>query len=189
MLRVDFIVTNDGHHMATFLPIVDRLRRESRCECRILSLCELRGFRTPSSQEGSETPQALRLLPFLFRPSPRSGPALDSPVGRRLRWRLRAVLWRLLLRSRIASAIENTALAVLPNDGAFPYDLICRLLQRKGKTFLVMQEGIRYEVPDKTIHGRGGAHGYLVWGESSAAYYQAPRHPGIASIRYRLPPF
>jgi hypothetical protein len=69
------------------------------------------------------------------------------------------------------------ALVVLFNDAAFPYDRICQLLRKRCIPFLLVQEGIRFEVDSKAdegVHtqGRGGATAIAVFGQSSAEFFR-----------------
>ncbi|NIY17465.1 MAG: hypothetical protein GWM98_22595, partial [Nitrospinaceae bacterium] len=42
---------------------------------------------------------------------------------------------------------QKPSLVVLPNDAAFPYDLIVAMLKTAGIPFVLMQEGIRFPLP------------------------------------------
>ncbi len=70
----------------------------------------------------------------------------------------------------------------MPNDSAYPYDLICRLFRRRHVPFLLVQEGIRYAPPESaesasSRQGAGGATAIAAWGRSSARYFCASGAP------------
>ncbi|MEM7482272.1 MAG: hypothetical protein AAF481_13935 [Acidobacteriota bacterium] len=181
MGRVDFLISNPGHHLAMSRPVIERLTRQGH-RCRVLSLCEFRGLRSP---QGLQDVTLRRLIPFRFRSPSLALPGarrarsageggLSSPAGRSS-GRLRQAAWRLLLAGPLRAALrERPDLVVLPNDAAYPYDLIAALLRRRGLPFLLLQEGIRFPLPgtrDVDAYGRGGANAIAAWGPSSGEYF------------------
>jgi hypothetical protein len=68
-------------------------------------------------------------------------------------------------------------LVIMFNDGAFPYERICRVLRKESIPFLLVQEGIRFEVDSSAedgeqVQGRGGANAIAAFGESSADFFR-----------------
>lgn len=145
--------------------------------CRILSLCEFRGLKTPAEAPPAELCQ---VVPMRFRSPSSSLPTTGSSrtAGRGLKPLAKGAAWSLLLerplRRRWRSAWPD--LVVLPNDAAYPYDRIVALLGRLDIPFVLLQEGIRFPLPGVTeedAYGRGDANAIAAWGESSAAYFRA----------------
>ncbi len=178
MPLIDFVIGNPGHHLAAVRPVVRRLARRGELDCRILSLCELRGFATPAAALRQEGLAHRRLVPGRLR-SPSSFPQRrrngGGPGG--IRRTLHGLSWHLLLRPRLwALQRARPDLVVLPNDSAFPYDRLARALNTRRIPFLLLQEGIRFPLPSgggDGVYGTGGAAAIAAWGESSAEYFRA----------------
>jgi len=174
---VDFIITNPGHHAAMIKPVVAQLVDEGYC-CRLLSLCEFRGLDSPTIMFDMPGVEFVRVIPFHFR-SPSSGGQQTGTSGQQ--WRrniVRRVSWELLLKRPLARLFDQKpALVVLPNDAAFPYDLIVAMLKATEIPFVLMQEGIRFPLPgsEGDAYGLGGAAAIAAWGEGSAAYFRRSR--------------
>ncbi len=177
-LHFDFVISNPRHHLEMALSVIACLH-ESRATCRILSLCELRGFATPAERIAPPA-ELFRIVPWNMRRSPASG---DSNATRR--W-IRALAWHCLMAPRVRLALRRRPdLAVLPNDDAYPYDRIAGTLRQRRIPFLMVQEGIRFPLPGGVGQGYGcaGASAIAAWGQSSAAYF---RGKGVAPERIRV---
>ena len=179
---IDFIISNPGHHAGMMKPVIARLIEEGHYRARLLSLCEFRGLDSPVGMFKIPGVEFIRLVPFQFR-SPSSGGqqtgASSQQWGRRL---ARKVSWELLLHWRLKRLFgQRPELVVLPNDAAFPYDLIAGLLNSANIPFVLMQEGIRFPLPGSAegdAYGLGGAAAIAAWGEGSAAYFRSRGVPG-----------
>ncbi len=172
--RFDFLISNPGHHLAMSLPVMARLGDTGEAACRVLSLCELRGFSTPVSEIAPHA-SCRRIVPWRFRkPAQGRGGGTGPPASGR-RW-ARTLAWRAVLAPRLRAALRRRPdLVILPNDAAYPYDLVTALLRRRGIPFLLLQEGIRFPLPTATgapAYGTGGAQAIAAWGDASAAYFQ-----------------
>lgn len=83
----------------------------------------------------------------------------------------------MLLSGSVRDALRTSPdLVILFNDGAYPYDRICRFLRRQGIPFLLLQEGIRFEIDsgkgtEDEVQGQGGACAIAVFGQSSAEFF------------------
>lgn len=176
--RIDFLITNDGHHTAMFRPVIRELSAHEELSCRLVSLCELRGVRSPAARYAEAGVPFVEVVPWRLRRSPAVGRKKSQQAAGRLRRWARTLAWKLLLESRLRRCFDDdSALAVLPNDGGFPYDRICRLLRRRRIPFAILQEGVRFRQPRETDQGQGGSDAVLVWGEASAAYYREQGTP------------
>ena len=166
-MRVRFVFTNPGHHLEAMRPVAERLGRQGH-DVKLLSLAELRGFRTPQAAD------VHRVLPP-FRRSPAHGRSLATrtqagspgPAHR---------LLDAVLRPRLRWLLRGSDVVVVPNDTAWPYDGITAALRRQGRPFVLMQEGIRFPLPGEqalgAAYGGGGAHALCVWGEASAEHFR-----------------
>lgn len=174
--RIDFLISNDSHHVGTFNPVIHHLRPllGNQCTLRLISLCELRGIATPSSPDWANGEPVIRLFPSNIRKSTSAGTQSGSlkKVARRF---ARLLVSRFFLKQKIEEWLYDAPhLVVLPNDAAFPYDLICSMLRARSISFVLVQEGIRFPLPvenGRVEYGSGGAARIAAWGKASAEYF------------------
>jgi hypothetical protein len=128
-----------------------------------------------------------QIVPFQFRPSSSTGAQMGSGGTSRTRKVSRVLSWHALLNYPIRRALAaKPDLVVLPNDAAFPYNLITRQLRERGIPFVLVQEGIRFPLPSVSgdeVYGGGGATAVAAWGEASADYF---RQVGVPDARICL---
>lgn len=179
MSSIDFVISNPGHHVAMMQPVMAELKQQGDYHCRVISLCPFRGFPSPAAQ----FPIADAFVSIPERQI-RSSPSSGKQGGKRSHWLrgvAREVSWRTMLQRPLQRTFHtHPALVVLPNDAAFPYDHIVKMLHGRDIPFLLMQEGIRFPLPaDKKqdAYGSGGAAAIAAWGESSAAHFRAQGAP------------
>jgi len=174
MTRIDFVISNDGHHAWMFQPVVEALRRVSNTfDIRVISLCEFRGLNTPVELFNQEEVRIEKIMRTSFRRG--SAGSQNRNLGYTLLRRLaRKAAWSLTLRKRLQTCFETRPdLVVLPNDAAFPYDRICRLLKDYAIPFILVQEGVRFPLPNAEgdEYGRNGASAIAAWGENSSDFF------------------
>lgn len=203
MPRIAFVLSNDRHHAAMFLPVAAAVAARPGFECRALSLCEFRGLRSPVEEFGRAGIAMRRAVPFSFRSPGAGAGGAGGPPSRRRRL-AQGAAWAALLRRPVGALLaERPDLVVLPNDAAYPYDRIAALLRRRGVPFLLVQEGVRFPLPASAggpVYGGGGAAAVAAWGEASAEYFRAagvpperihltgnPRFDVIAATDWRAP--
>jgi hypothetical protein len=175
MAKIDFVISNNRHHVEMFAPVLARLRAGDEVHCRVLSLCEFRGLPSPCDRFRSLGVEFRRLIPFnprppLLRPLTQSVKRTsDGPLP------ARALAWWTLLAPPLHFLWRNAPdLVVLPNDAAYPYDRISETLKKRMTPFLLVQEGIRFLLPassERPAYGQGGATAVAAWGQSSADYF------------------
>jgi hypothetical protein len=183
MIRVDFLISNPGHHAAMMSAIIAQLDARS-ARCRVLSLCELRGFDTPAGSIAAAGAEVVKLFPAGIRKSASSGRQRRSAFARTLREGARSLAWSLQIAPRLKAAwAEPPHVVVVPNDAAFPYDRLATACARRGLPLVLVQEGIRFPLPaeaGRDTYGLGGAAAIAVWGEASADFF---RQRGIEDER------
>ena len=173
MARIDIVVSNDRHHWA-MMETLAHLATSRGHNCRVLSLCEFRGIPTPADSLNDGPVPVLRIS-RVHRPRASKGSGVGSR-GNSSRL-FRSLAWHLLLAGNMKKALAaRPDVVLLFNDAAYPYDRICRLLRGSGIPFVLIQEGIRYDVADSAQEGslnqgKGGADAIAAWGESSAEYF------------------
>lgn len=169
--HVVFLIANDRHHIGAALPVIEELRKDGFGSCSVLSMCEFRGFDSPASRLRNLGVPLQEIVPFRLR-TPSTGRTMAKSGGS-ARSLLRSLLWHALLSpSLIECLAPKPDFAVLPNDGAYPYDRICRLLQSLRIPYLILQEGVRFARPSESLEGRSTAAAWAVWGETSARYFR-----------------
>lgn len=182
MPLVDFVISNPGHHVAMMQPVISVLKQRGNMQCRVISLCPFRGFSSPTDNF-SMADAFISVPDRQFRSSPAAGKQ-GGWQSRRLRGIAREFSWWTVLQRPLRHIFAaQPDLVVLPNDAAFPYDHIVRLLHGRGIPFMLMQEGIRFPLPTDKEHdayGSGGAAAIAAWGETSAAYFRAQGAPSAA---------
>ena len=185
MPHVDFLIANAGHHLEAARPVARDLAARG-FECRLVSLCELRGLSSPSAAEQTDGLDVLRLVPRTLRSSPSQTGGMNLP-DRKWRSLPRWLFWHLYLAPKVLGWLRTKPdLVVVPNDAAFPYNAICRRLKRRRVRFLLLQEGIRFaetNLADSEIVGQGlsGADAIACWGPTSAEFFRS-RGAAPASI-------
>ncbi|HEV8352611.1 MAG TPA: hypothetical protein VGR24_00255 [bacterium] len=172
---VDFVITNPRHHLAMFAPVIERLRAQG-VAVRVLSLCELRGYVTPAEELNGLDIEWMPLMPVRLSKDSQQLRAVRDRAAGRARGLMQDAVWRGLIRwNRRLTGRPRPAVAVLPNDAAFPYDRIADHYRRDGVPFLLMQEGVRFELPlagRRRQYGQGGAQAVAAWGDASVEYFR-----------------
>lgn len=165
-MEIAFLFSNPGHHVQMMEPVIRRLRAQGH-HARVISLAELRGFAAPISVADVRVDQAIPH--WRKQPSWGSGGASAPSFKRRLARSAVGVA----LRARLWPWLRSVDTIVVPNDMAFPYDAIVHDALSEKKRVVVMQEGIRFPLPNEhTAYGTSGAT-ICAWGEASAAYFRS----------------
>lgn len=195
MARVDFVFTNPGHHHAMMKPVAAELAARGH-ETRLVSLAELRGFRSPAS---NGVP-VVRAFPLALRKNPNVGDSLGAPTTGRRRL-VQTAAWLGLVGPRLHLALRRSDAVVIPNDAVFPYAPLVERMAAKRLPWVLMQEGIRFPLPnekDVSTYGAGGANAVCCWGAAAAEHFSEigaapstlrvtgnPRYDAIDPAAYR----
>lgn len=171
-MNIGILITNPNHHLELTLPVATRLVKEG-VDVKYISLCELRRMHTPVDvlEKASLPYVQMKALAGDLKPSTGSKSLGDNNSLKRKV--LRKAFWLLKLRKFISGAVKGLDKVLLMNDAAFPGDMICDLLHKKNIPFYLMQEGIRFPLPNEVAsqYGGNGAVKVLAWGEHSAAHF------------------
>jgi hypothetical protein len=170
MSDVAFVFSNPRHHLEMMAPVAEELTRRN-VTCTLVSLAELRGFETPR-QSG-----ARRVIPLNVRrrASTPSEPSSEDGAWRRGRLAKRLV-WSLGVGPRLRWMLHRARVIVVPNDAVYPYIELVSQLRRARKPTVLMQEGIRFQMPERyTGPPYGGAVSAAIcaWGEGSKGFFLA----------------
>ena len=168
--KIDFFISNRRHHWQAVRRVSEILAERGH-DCRVISLCELRGEdspepttdRVPVDAVGDRIPARSRAV------------ATQTPANSRVRRVLRLGNWYLRLARRFRRMLDTRApdVAVLPNDLAYPFDRIVDMLAQRHTRWALYQEGILFRLPPSDIrpYGAGGADAIAAWGEAAARYF------------------
>ncbi len=129
MRLIDYYISNNNHHWQMARPVLKELQVRGY-RVRLLSLCEFR--RMPTPELPNEDIEVIRLFPFKTT-------GLSTSLGSRglgdnrsaVRNLFRWALWIIFLRPQLVKDLHRrAAVAVVPNDVAYPFNYICRLLKK-----------------------------------------------------------
>lgn len=179
MTAVDFVITNPTHHLATVEPVARRLV-EAGHDCRILSLCEVRGLSSPP--DNIPRVPLIRVVPRFRRVKP--GSTRDpGQVRRSLKRRIaRRLVWHSMVGPSLRRVlrVRRPDVVAVCNDIAYPYVPLLAILRRRSIPTVLLQEGIRFPLPvGATVepYGTGGTTAIAAWGPASAEYLVAQGVP------------
>lgn len=173
-MKLGFLLTNPKHHAEMMLPVAAELRRRGH-QTEVVSLAELRGFRTPTGEQRAA-------IPWPVRKSPQVGGELGvdgvGVAGALRKAAQRAVLAPLL--PRLGWLLRGCQAVLVPNDAAYPYGDLVRALRRLGKPVALLQEGIRFPLPNERARGGAAAQVYggsglelvCAWGQGAAEHFR-----------------
>lgn len=174
-MRIAFVYSNPGHHAEMMAPVMRELAARG-AELVAVSLAELRGMTTRPLEVAAV--EVVRAIPAQLRKNPSVGGSFgvdgEGAAGLARRTAQTAV-WAALA-PRLLYLLRGADVVVIPNDVAYPYRDLCKLLRWRHVPFVLLQEGIRFPLPGvvgKDAYGAGGAAAICAWGEASAAYFRA----------------
>jgi hypothetical protein len=173
---VTFVFTNPKHHVDMMVPVARELERRGE-KTRFVSLSELRGHPTPDLQRDLPATSVARAMPRIRRnPSAGAGLGEGGGAGAFARTALQKLVWHGGLGPRLRWLVRDSDVVVVPNDAAFPYGPLARMLHDRGVPFALMQEGIRFPLPTEqragAPYGGSGAAAICTWGEASAEHFR-----------------
>lgn len=165
-MHVDFVITNPNHHVQ----IVDSVAAElltRGVSCRVLSLCEIRGWASPTSPLPSGAP-LVRLIPRLRR----SAPSAAGGEGDASRGWLQHLVWQLLIAPSLRRAMRarRPDVVAVCNDISFPGARVVEWYRRAGVARVLIPEGIRF-VASVSAPSVNRLDAIAAWGPSSVEYF------------------
>tara|TARA_R110001599_G_C12270132_1_gene661322 strand:+ start:82 stop:1200 length:1119 start_codon:yes stop_codon:yes gene_type:complete len=172
-MKIAILITNPNHHLELTIGAA-KLMKEKGHQVTYVSLCELRRMASPEEIFKSEGIDYIKFgsLPKNLKPS--SGKKTLGNSDSFIRSVARAAFWLLKLKPFIKESFSGFERVLLMNDAAFPGDKICKWLKNKSIPFYLLQEGIRFSLPNETEvkYGANGAKKVMVWGERSAKHFR-----------------
>lgn len=186
------IITNPNHHWDNAKPIIETLFQKKK-KVEIISFCELRRLKSPT-QEAQKIGVKMR-IPFGSIPGakPSSGTHVLGPVNSNKRLVLYNFLFNLWIKPYLSLLLKNEDVVLQFNDVAFPGYLIVPYLVKRGIKNAMLQEGIRFPLPNATpdiVYGSKGSDFIFCWGEASKTHFQQVVQPRtklivVGSPRYQ----
>ncbi|MGW8121952.1 hypothetical protein ACV07N_04770 [Roseivirga echinicomitans] len=172
-MRIAILITNPNHHVDLTIGAAKLMQAQGH-QVRYVSLCELRRMATPEEVFKKEALDYVKFgsLPQNLKPS--SGKQTLGKSDSKIRSLVRATFWGLKLKPFIKKSLVEVDKVLLMNDAAFPGDKICQWLKHQSIPFYLLQEGIRFPLPNEADikYGANGAEKVMVWGERSAKHFQ-----------------
>ncbi len=172
-MKLAILITNPNHHLELTLEVA-KLAKQAGNQVRYISLCELRRMPSPTDVFKKEELDFVKFseLPKQLKPS--SGKQSLGKSDSSIRALVRNLFWFLKIKPFIKTAIKGVDKVILMNDAAFPGDKISNFLKRKGISFYLIQEGIRFPLPNETEvkYGGNGASKVFAWGKRSATHFK-----------------
>lgn len=173
-MRIAIVITNPNHHFDLTRGVAQGLK-ESGIDVIFISLCELRRMRSPIGgfEKLKVDYHVLKSLPEQLKPD--SGKKTLGSNNSFVREVLRKVYWRLKLKPFFDKGLAGVDKVLLLNDAAYPGNYICRLLRKKKLPFFLLQEGIRFPLPNevKIPYGNNGAKKVMTWGKRSQTHFKS----------------
>tara|TARA_R110001592_G_scaffold214649_2_gene467612 strand:+ start:783 stop:1895 length:1113 start_codon:yes stop_codon:yes gene_type:complete len=172
-MKIAILITNPNHHLELTIGAA-KLMKEKGHQVIYISLCELRRMASPEDIFKSEGIDYIKFgsLPKNLKPS--SGKKTLGNSDSFIRSVARTAFWLLKVKPFIKESLLGFDRVLLMNDAAFPGDKICKWLKNKSIPFYLLQEGIRFPLPNETEvkYGANGAKKVMVWGERSAKHFR-----------------
>ncbi len=186
------IITNPNHHWDNAKPIIEALFQQKK-NVEVISFCELRRLKSPSI-EAEKIGVKLR-IPFGSIPGakPSSGTQALGPVNSSKRLLLYNFIFKIWIKPYLSLLLKKEDKVLQFNDVAFPGYLIVPYLVKRGIKNAMLQEGIRFPLPNATpdiIYGSKGSDFIFCWGEASKSHFQQVVQPRtnlvvVGSPRYQ----
>lgn len=177
-MKLGFLLTNPRHHAELMQPVAAELRRRGH-QTALVSLAELRGFVTPPGE-------LIAAIPWKVRKSPQAGAefGVDGAGAKGALRKLAQGLALTPLVPRLAWLLRDAAAVAVPNDAAYPYHELVRALAAWRKPVALLQEGIRFPLPNERtsarVYGGSGVAAVCAWGEGAAEHFRRVAAPATA---------
>lgn len=174
-MKLGFLLTNPRHHAELMQPVAAELRRRGH-QTTMVSLAELRGFVTPPGE-------LVAAIPWQVRKSPQAGAefGIDGAGAKGALRKLAQALALTPLLPRLGWLLRGAAAVAVPNDAAYPYHELTRALAAWRKPVALLQEGIRFPLPNERtsarVYGGSGVAAVCAWGEGAAEHFRRVAAP------------
>ena len=171
-MKLAVLITNPNHHFEMTKEVAELALSKSH-EVMYVSLCEMRRMASPIKEFKKMKVGYAKFGELSKQLKPNSGKKTLGGNNSVLRNILRLVFWRLKLRSFIAANLGSVDKVLLMNDTAYPGNYITSWLKKKGIPFYLLQEGIRFELPNEKAgkYGAAGSKKLFTWGERSKRHF------------------
>lgn len=171
-MKLAILITNPNHHIELTLDVA-LMMKEKGHEVTYVSLCELRRMASPVATFEKEGLDYIKFGSLSKKLKPSSGKQTMGKSDSLIRSVVRNAFWLIKLRPFIRKSLTGFDKVLLMNDAAFPGDKICKWLKSKSIPFYLLQEGIRFPLPNEAEvkYGANGAQKVMVWGERSAKHF------------------
>jgi hypothetical protein len=171
-MKLAILITNPNHHVELTIEAA-RMMKEKGHDVTYVSLCELRRMASPEDIFRKCQIDYIKFGSLSQSLKPSSGKKALGKSDSLFRAVVRTAFWLIKLRPFIVKSLSQFDKVLLMNDAAFPGDKICKWLKGKSIPFYLLQEGIRFPLPNEAEvkYGANGAQKVMVWGERSAKHF------------------
>lgn len=172
MRKVGIVITNPNHHWEMVASVVHELSATKKVQPILISLC---GFRRLPEPDGVPEYIEVRYGPDMRKLGLKkeSGQSELGGGGSKKRNIVHELLWWLWLRWQLMPLFKHIHGVLFLNDQSYPMNRVVPLLKKKRKWLGLLQEGIRFPLPNETYFGYGSSQPdcLFVWGEASAEFF------------------
>ncbi len=193
MKTIHFYISNRNHHWQMIRPVLAHLKLKGEVNVLLVSLCEFRRMNTPVEELTAMGVPYVTLASLKFKGATTS--TGSSFIGGSLSFTrifLRSIVWYTKVRTSFTRLYKSPPdLVVVPNDIAFPFDRMCAWWNSKKIPFILIQEGIRFPLPNegKLNYGKNGPQQILTWGNYSSDYFRSLKLPNVRIVEVGNPRF
>lgn len=189
-MKIAILITNPNHHFELTHEVALLLKQAGH-SVKYVSLCEMRRMASPEDKFRSNDLDYIKFgnLPKNLKPS--SGKQALGKSDSLIRKTVQYLFWRIKLKPFVRANLKEVDKVLLMNDAAFPGDRICQWLKQHEIPFFLLQEGIRFPLPNESEskYGGNGAEKIFAWGERSAKHFEGLTQPQTQTIVTGSPRF
>lgn len=170
--QLTILITNPNHHWLNAKPIIE-YALEKGTQVKLLSFCGLRRLSSPKDP-------LLNKIEFyewgtIFSKESRKA-SLDAAVSKESKKKqlLQKLIYNFFLLPFLKKHTNSTSQILIFNDAAYPMHLFCNYFNKKEIQYYLLQEGIRFplpNVPENNSYGASGAKAIFCWGEEPKEHF------------------
>lgn len=172
MRKYYFVITNPNHHWVETKLIAAKLPPSSQVI--VISFCEIRRLVSPTSEAKRLGIRLVKIFPKLYGLNPSHGNEVLGEINSKKRIILYELLFNLYLKPILRFLIKKNSNVIYFNDVAFPNYLMLPWLKKHHCRQVLIQEGIRFQLPNATediIYGSKEANYIFCWGNNAKKHF------------------
>lgn len=178
-----FVITNPNHHWIDTKLIINKLPVGSSVT--VISFCEIRRLISPISEAKQLSIRLIKIFPKLHGLKPSHGNEILGEINSNKRIFIYNFLFSCYLKPILQFLIKKNSIVIYFNDVAFPNYLMLPWLKKRKCKQVLIQEGIRFQLPNATqeiIYGTKGADYIFCWGSNAKTHFDNINNNNSKSI-------